>query len=162
MTKARRHSLTLVAVAMFLVPALASADLLYRGWGIRGGVGDDPDQGILGVHTDLGTVTKNLRFMPNFELGFGDDRTIASLTVPLHYVFPVAGSVAPYAGGGAILAYIDRDHPRRASEFEIDFMLAFGLDWTLESRNKLFLELDVAGGDVHDFKVLFGWSWMKR
>ena len=158
-----KKELTAVLVTAFLLlPAVASADLLYRGWGIRAGVGDDPDQGIIGAHWDLGTLTTNLRFMPNFELGFGDNQTIAGLTLPLHYVFPVSGSVAPYAGGGALLAYIDRDKPHKSSEFEVAVVLAFGVDWALKSRNKLFVELDVASGDAHDVKLLFGWTWMKR
>lgn len=158
----RKYLLPILFILVFLVPCLASADLIYRGWGIRGGVGDDPDQGIVGAHWDLGTLTTNLRFLPNFELGFGDDQTIAGLTLPLHYVFPVAGNVQPYAGGGALLAYVDRDKPNRKSEFEVAAVLAFGLDWTLKSQNKLFVELDLTSGDTHDVKFLVGWTWMRR
>ena len=158
-----RNALALIlALAVFSLPAAATADLLFRGWGIRAGVGDDPDQGIVGVHTDLGTLTTNLRFLPNLELGFGDDQTIAGLTLPLHYVFPVSGSVAPYAGGGAILAYVDRDRPGASSDFEASLVLAMGMDWRLKSQNKLFVEFDITSGDTHDFKLLFGWSWMSR
>jgi hypothetical protein len=149
-------------LGLLALPTLAEADLQYRGWGIRAGVGDDPDQGIVGAHWDLGTLTTNLRFMPNFELGFGDDHTIAGVTLPLHYVFPVGGSVAPYAGGGPLLAYIDRDKPRADSEFEIALALAFGVEWALKSQNRLFLELDLATGDAHDAKFLFGWTWRRR
>lgn len=157
----KKHRLLLILLlAALVLPAAASADLRYRGWGIRAGVGDDPDQGIVGAHWDLGTLTTNLRFMPNFELGFGDNHNIASLTLPLHYVFPVNGSFVPYGGGGAILAYVDRD--KGSSEFEVAAMLAFGVDMILKSHNKLFIELDVASGDVHDVKLLFGWSWMRR
>lgn len=152
-------ALVVLTAATLALPTLASADLMYRGWGIRGGIGDDPDQGIVGVHWDMGTITTNLRFQPNFELGFGDDHTIAGLTIPLHYVFPVDSNVRPYAGGGAVLAYVDT---KRSNEFEIAAVFAFGLDWTLKSSNKLFVELDVQSGDVHDVKLMFGWSWMRR
>jgi hypothetical protein len=147
-------------VAFFVIPAIASADLAYRGWGIRAGVGDDPDQGIVGVQWDLGTLTTNLRFVPNFDLGFGDNRNIAGLTLPLHYVFPVNGSFVPYAGGGAVLAYVDRD--KGDSEFEVAAALTFGIDVIFKSHNKLFFELDVQSGDVNDIKLMFGWSWMRR
>lgn len=160
--KRRSLALALFLLTILTLPAAALADLQFRGWGLRGGFGDDPDQGIVGAHWDLGTLTRNLRFMPNTELGFGDDRTVASLALPLHYVFPVSGSVAPYAGGGALLAYIDRDKPGSNSDFEIDILLAFGLDWTLKSNNKLFVELDMAGGDAHDFKIVLGYTWMRR
>ena len=157
-----RHRLLaalVVVVAAAALPTVASADLMYRGWGIRAGIGDDPDQGIVGVHWDMGTITTNLRFQPNFELGFGDNQTVAGLTIPLHYVFPVDSNVRPYAGGGAVLAYVDAD---KSNEFEVAAVFAFGLDWTLKSRNKLFVELDVQSGDVHDVKLMFGWSWMRR
>ncbi len=158
MRRRARWILTLSLLALAL-PAAASADLGSRGWGIRAGVGDDPDQGILGAHWDLGTLTTHLRFVPNFELGFGDKHTIAGLTLPLHYVFPVEGSFIPYAGGGAILAYVDRDNGK--SDFEMAAVLAFGIDMILESQNKLFFELDVASGEVHDVKLLVGWSWVR-
>jgi hypothetical protein len=159
---AKFRSVPILLLAVLCLPALASADLLFRGWGIRAGVGDDPDQGIVGVQWDLGTLTTNLRFQPNFELGFGDNHNIAGLTLPLHYVFPVGGSIAPYAGGGAILAYVDRDWPGAKSDFEAGLVLAMGMDWRLQSGNVLFIEFDVTTGDIHDFKLLFGWSWMRR
>jgi len=149
-----------LTLAALVLPAVASADLLFRGWGIRAGIGDDPDQGIVGAHWDLGTLTTNLRFVPNFELGFGDNRTIAGLTLPLHYVFPVKGSFVPYAGGGAVVAYIDRDKGK--SETEVAAVLAFGVDILLKSHNKLLIELDVQSGDVNKVKLMFGWSWMRR
>jgi hypothetical protein len=156
----RFRALLILTLAFLALPGLASADLAFRGWGIRAGMGDDPDQGIVGAHWDLGTLTTNLRFVPNFELGFGDNQTIAGLTLPLHYVFPVGGSFVPYAGGGAVLAYVDRD--KKDSEFEVAVALAFGVDMILKSHNKLFIELDVQSGDVHDVKLIFGWSWMRR
>lgn len=151
-----------LVLGLLTLPSPTSADLLFRGWGIRAGVGDDPDQGIVGAQWDLGTLTTNLRFLPNFELGFGDKHNIAGLTLPLHYVFPVGGNVAPYVGGGAILAYVDRDWPGAKSDFEAGLVLAMGMDWRLKSGNKLFLEFDVTSGDTHDFKLLFGWMWMRR
>jgi len=156
----RIRAIVLLTLAALILPAVASADLTYRGWGIRGGVGDDPDQGIIGAHWDLGTLTTNLRFMPNFELGFGDSQTIAGLTLPLHYVFPVGTSFVPYAGGGAVLAYVDREKGK--NEFEVAVALAFGIDMILKSHNKLFVELDVQSGDIHDVKLMFGWSWMRH
>ena len=44
-----------------------------RGWGIRAGLGVDPDQLIVGAHWDLGEIVEHLRLQPNVELGFGDD-----------------------------------------------------------------------------------------
>lgn len=156
----RYRTILLLTLAIVVLPGVASADILFRGWGIRAGIGDDPDQGIIGAHWDLGTLTTNLRFQPNFEAGFGDNRTIFGLTLPLHYVFPVNGSFVPYAGGGAVVAYVDRDNGK--SETEVAAALTFGVDIILQSRNKLLIELDVQSGDVHQIKLMFGWSWMRR
>lgn len=154
--------ITAWALGFLAMSTLSSADLMYRGWGIRAGVGDDPDQGIVGAHWDLGTLTKNLRWVPNLEGGFGDNHTIISTTLPLHYVFPVDGSVVPFAGGGPLLAYVDHDHARGGSDFEVALGLALGAEWTLKSGNRLFLELDLTSGDTHDVKFLIGWTWMRR
>lgn len=156
----RFRAFLLLTLAMLALPAVASADILFRGWGIRAGIGDDPDQGIVGAHWDLGTLTTNLRFQPNFEAGFGDNQNIFGLTLPLHYVFPVDGSFVPYAGGGAVVAYVDRDKGK--SETEVAAVLAFGVDIILKSNNKLLIELDVQSGDVNKVKLMFGWSWMRR
>jgi hypothetical protein len=156
----RLHAAVLVTLAALCLPAVASADILFRGWGIRAGVGDDPDQGIIGAHWDLGTLTTNLRFQPNFEAGFGDNQNIFGLTLPLHYVFPVDGSFVPYAGGGAVVAYVDRD--RGKSETEVAAALTFGVDIILKSQNKFLIELDVQSGDVNKVKLMFGWTWMRR
>jgi len=156
----RFRSVIFITLAILVLPGVASADISFRGWGIRAGIGDDPDQGIVGAHWDLGTLTTNLRFVPNFEAGFGDNQTILGLTLPLHYVFPVGGSFVPYAGGGAVIAYVDRD--RGKSETEVAAVLTFGVDIILKSHNKFLVELDVQSGDVNKVKLMFGWSWMRR
>lgn len=154
----------LCALALMLVPAVVAADLGYQGWGIRAGLGDDPDQGIIGAHWDLGTLIPKLRFMPSAELGIGDDHTIVSLVLPVHYTFTPDTNVTPYVGGGALLAFIERDRPRRDddSEFDIAPTLAFGVEWLLQRSGSVFVELDVSGGDTHDAKLLVGWTWRRR
>ena len=161
----------IAVVAIFLIVLLASVGSasaqgigLY-GWGPRVGVADDPDQGIVGLHADLGEFVEHLRFQPAIEAGFGDDATIVSLQLPVHYRFPLAGGFTPYAGGGVILAFIDLDdEPGRGrrdddSETELAPVGVGGLEWSLGRASDLFFELNVMGGDTHDAKLLVGWMF---
>lgn len=161
----RRSTILSGLMALLLTAPVAAADLGYRGWGVRIGLGDDPDQLLGGVHVDFGEFTRHLRFQPAFELGLGDDHTILSLTAPVHYRFPVDSRVRPYAGGGVFVAFIDRDLPprvpRRArseSELEIGFTLLGGVEWPVRGGN-VSVEVGVNTGDTHDVKLLAGWTF---
>ena len=73
--------LALAAALLLAAAALPAAaqDIGFNTWGVRAGASDDPDQVVVGVQADFGEFIPNLRFQPNFELGFGDDTTILSL-----------------------------------------------------------------------------------
>ena len=85
------HGTTKLALLLGLylsAPALAvGGDIGYRGWGPRVGLASDPDQVIGGAHIDFGEFAKNVRFVPNAELGIGDDVFIVSVTAPVHYIW---------------------------------------------------------------------------
>lgn len=149
----------------FLLLALsapAAAELGYQTWGLRGGVGVEPDQGIVGVHWNLGNFSKRTRLQPSFELGFGDNRTIASLGIPVHYRFGNSPDFTPYAGGGVLLGYIDRDKPKggSGSDWVIEPVGVVGIEWPLSGGGDLFVELDLSFGDLNDAKLILG--WMRR
>lgn len=154
-----------VAVALLLLAAAlpaAAQDIGFNSWGLRAGVSDDPDQFVAGVQADFGEFITNLRFQPNLELGLGDDTTIFSLTAPVHYRFPIEGSLVLYAGGGLTLGLIDRDDVRGNedddSEFEISPMAAGGVAWPL-GQSELSLELNLIGGDFPNVKLMAGWMF---
>ncbi len=111
----------LAILALAAWPA-AAEEFGYQGWGVRLGVADDPDQGVAGLHLDLGEIVDRLRLAPNLELGLGDDHTILTLTIPVHYRFAVEAPVRPYAGGGLALGFVDRDlrPPRREAPRRLD------------------------------------------
>lgn len=150
--------------ALLLAAALPAAaqDIGFNSWGLRAGVSDDPDQFVFGVQSDFGEFIPNLRFQPNLELGVGDDTTIFSLTAPVHYRFPVEGSLVLYAGGGLTLGLIDRDDVRGNedddSEFEISPMAVGGLAWPV-GQSELSLELNLIGGDFPNLKLMAGWMF---
>ena len=102
----------LLAFGLAAVPA-AGQGIAFKGWGVRAGIADDPDQGVAGVQLDLGEVVPKLHFQPRVELGLGDDTTIVSATLPVLYRVPVARRLNVYGGGGVTFGLIDRDPPRR-------------------------------------------------
>jgi len=106
--------------------------------------------------------SRRIRFQPNFELGFGDHSTIASLGIPIHYRFGNSPNFTPYAGGGVLLAYVDRDHPqgKSSSDWVIEPLGVVGIEWPLSGGGDLFLELGLSFGDAHDAKLIVG--WMRR
>ncbi len=164
MTRLLASLLTLLLCAA-AVPALAQDDakpesfegLRYRGWGLRGGFGFDPDQAIIGAHVDLGEFTPHLRFVPNLELGFGDDAWVISGTLPVHWVFELGGSITPYAGGGLAVGWID--HDKKGSDTEIGLKLIGGAEFNLVDDDSLILELNVTPGYIYDAQLLVGWNF---
>jgi hypothetical protein len=174
------HKYTGIITATLLLlglsaPALAQqrSDVGLRGWGPRVGLADDPDQAILGLHWDIGNVAEHLRFVPNFELGVGDDHLLLVGNAPLHYVFrPVDAGFTPYAGGALSVGLVDHDHRRNRGRFgddgddDTDFELAIkaigGLEWRLNQRTDFLVELNLVFGDLHDVQVLAGWTFKSR
>ncbi len=165
-----RHFCRLAVVFLILpclvAPAFAE-DLGYRGWGPRVGFADDPDQVIAGAHFDFGEFTDHVRFVPNVELGVGDDHTILALTAPAHYVWENLSNTMtePYAGGGVTVGFIDRDHDGRGRDDDSDVELALkaigGAAWRLEGGSSFFVELNLVMGDIHDVQALAGWMFHK-
>jgi opacity protein-like surface antigen len=127
----------------------------YRGWGIRVGLADSPDQFLIGGQVDLGYFHRHIRFRPDVELGFGDDITTLVFTAPVHYLFRIDKSFLPYAGGGVAAGFFD---PKNGgSDFEIGLKAIGGLEWNLSNDDDLFVELEIGFGDVHDAQIIVGW-----
>jgi hypothetical protein len=142
---------TAPAAAQFGAPA---------GWGLRLGVTDDPDQVVGGFHVSFGDVVPRLRLQPSLELGSGDDTTVLTLTLPVHYRVAVTPPWRPYFGGGLVLSSIERDPPRggpdEEDEFDIGPVLVGGVEWPLAGGRDLLLELNLGGGESYDAKVVVG------
>ena len=158
-----RLRITVIALAVVsLFPVFAAGadhdDSGLEAWGVRLGVGNDPDQIIVGVQFDLGQIVDRVRFEPNVELGFGDDHTILSASAPVHYLFDVDAKVQPFAGGGVSVAYIDHDHGGD-EDTEIALKLIGGVDWRLRNDRGFRLEFDLHLGDVYDAQVMAAWSF---
>jgi hypothetical protein len=154
-----------IATLLLAAPPLAAQGLGPRAWGLRAGAASDPDQVLFGVHVDLGEIVHRLRLQPSLELGAGDDVVTLQGLVPVHYRFATGGEITPYAGGGVLLAVLDRDdEPGRGrrdddEDFEIAPVAVGGIEWPLAGGRALLLELQLGGGDAFDAKVVAGWTF---
>ena len=149
-----------LAICLLACSGPALAEMGFYGWGPRLGVGDDPDQILIGIHQDFGELVENLRFQPSLDVGLGDDHSLVSGVLPVHWRFPSGSNATPYIGGGLLLAWIDRDSPRRRgddSDFEIAPLFVAGIEWPARRSADILLELQLPGGDAHDAKLLVGW-----
>lgn len=166
---AKRYISLPVVVTMLLFAAMAPKALGQEpskigldGWGIRAGLSSDPDQVYGGVHFNLGEFTKDIRFRPIMELGFGDDQTVLQVAGEVHYVFSNFQTLTPYLGGGLGLTYVnyDDDHHRDGSDTEGSLSAIGGIETELYPGMTLFFEFKV--GMTHedpDIKFGLGISW---
>jgi len=133
----------------------------WKGWGVRIGLADDPDQIVVGAQFDFGDVARRVYLEPNVELGVGDDHAILTITGALHYRFNRQRTLRPYAGSGITLGLVHFDPPNGGSdtEFEIALKLIGGVTWTLKSKREFFLEAALIAGDLQDIQVMAGWRF---
>lgn len=137
----------------------------FQGWGPRFGASADADQVLVGAQFDLGEFTKNLRWQPSFELGFGDDKFSLYGNFMVSYYFPVKAAVTPYAGAQVTLWLFDQDGPNNGNGYddgfnaEIGLYAVGGIETKLKGGNKFLAELQAGIGDVPDVRVLVGWTF---
>jgi hypothetical protein len=158
-----------VAVIMLILAGFApkamaqeTLEIPSYGWGIRAGLSSDPDQVYGGVHFDLGELTRDVRFRPTVEVGFGDDRKLVQMLAELHYLFSMFQTWEPYLGGGLGLTYVDYDtgHRKDGSNIGGSLNAIAGMETEITKRTKLFFEfkLGLAHEDP-DIKFGVGLSW---
>ena len=157
-------AIIMLSLADFAPKAMAqeTPKFCFDGWGIRAGLSSDPDQVYGGVHFNLGKFTKDVRFRPSVEVGFGDDRTLVQMLAEVHYVFSQFQALKPYAGAGVGLTYVnyDDDHPRDGSDTGGSLNAIGGVETELKQGMTLFFELKVGlAHDDPDIKFGVGLSW---
>jgi opacity protein-like surface antigen len=155
----------ILVILLLVAPALAEEEKLdtedLKGWGVRFGLSDDPDQVVVGAQYDFGEIFEDVHFEPNVELGIGDDHTILSGTAAVHYHFKEVDKIRPYAGGGVTLGFVDIDLPGGDddSEFEVGLKAIAGMMWPLKNRRDFFAELNLGVGDLQEVQVMAGWRF---
>lgn len=96
--------------------SLSAQQIEMHAYGIRGGISleDDLTQVLVGGHADLSGLAPNVRLVPLFTVGAGDDALTLLFAGEAHYLFPLedrSQRYQPYAGGGIGLHHIARDDP---------------------------------------------------
>ena len=130
------------------------------GWGLRFGLGDDPDQIVGGAQWDFGQI-KPVHIEPNVELGIGDDHLTLSGTFAVHYRFRHLEQFRPYAGGGvgAAINWVDKSQGGSSTSVDIGVRATGGVNWSLKSERQIFVELSLGFGYPYDAQLMAGWNF---
>jgi len=130
------------------------------GWGLRFGLGDDPDQIVGGAQWDFGQI-KPVHIEPNVELGIGDDHLTLSGTFAVHYRFRYLEQFRPYAGGGlgAAINWVDKPQGGSSTSVDIGVRATGGVNWSLKSERQVFVELSLGFGYPYDAQLMAGWNF---
>lgn len=131
-----------------------------QGWGLRAGLGVNPDQVLFGAHWDLGEIIEHLRLQPNVELGGGDDAITLFGELPVHYMFRVQSKFTPYAGGGIVIGLARYDRPNKSdTSVEGGLRILGGLQWPLKNGKPFAVEANIGFGDIHEVQVKVAWTF---
>lgn len=119
-----------VLLAVLLPGSLARASSL--GFGLRGGISDQPDQLLVGGHiriTGLIPAAPAIWFEPNATVGIGDDLTTIQISGDFKYALPVGQlQLYPIVGLSYIHYSLDDDRCRGdCSDGQAGLHLGFGL-----------------------------------
>lgn len=137
-----------LAMMAFILLAAAAAPA-FASVGLRTGLSLSPTDFLIGVHFKTDALSKDLKFVPSVEAGFGDETMIAG-NADLHYVFKTDSKLAPYAGGGLTINWFDNEGD---SETDVGGSFLGGIQLT----PKMFFEAKLGLGDVPEWKFVVGW-----
>lgn len=152
---------TFLCVLAVLV-AGAGAAQAQTAWGLRGGATFDPDQVHVGVHMNGGELFTDGWFIPNVEIGFGDDLTLVALNPELVYKFAKRSRSdwGFYIGAGLGLNFYSWDNDfGDGSDTELGVNFLGGMSRKLSAGNDFFLELKLGAADSPDGKVTAGFTF---
>lgn len=151
----------ILLMSLMVAVAATSPAAAESGWGLRGGVTFEPDQVHVGAHVNGGELFTNGYFLPNVEIGFGDDVTLIALNPEMVYRFGRRSSAdwSFYIGAGLgvnILNWDEDRFGRDGSDTELGVNFLGGMIRKLSAGNDFFLELKLGAADSPDAKVTAG------
>jgi hypothetical protein len=124
------------------------------GFGLRGGLGLDPDQIVVGAQFSLGKSLQVFRVVPSVDLGFGDDWTTIDFNADFLVRLIVEDtSFGFYGGGGPTLAFLDRSGG--TSDWEFGLSLVAGVQTPIIPNKATNIEARFGIGDIPEFRLLF-------
>ena len=144
----------LVAAGLVAVVASVQPASAQYGPGVRAGLSANPDQFFFGGHYVTRPVWDQLRFQPNVEAGFGDDRTVVAFNMEFGYWMRINADWHAYVGGGPAMNL-------SSSSGNDDDDVGPGLTVCvgLRRRGGLFFEMKVGAFDSPDFKLAVGYTF---
>ena len=158
----KRNSLRPVAVLAMLVMSAGAAQAATA-WGLRGGATFEPDQVHVGAHLNGGELFTDGWFIPNLEVGFGDDMTLIAVNPELVYKFSNRSSAdwGFYIGAGLGLNFYSWDNNVDGDDSETELGVNFlgGMSRKLSAGNDFFVELKLGAADSPDAKVTVGFTF---
>jgi hypothetical protein len=143
-----------LVLAAVVLAAAASPALAQDGPGLRAGLSANPDQFFLGGHYVSKPLWDQLRFQPNVEAGFGDDRTLVAFNMEFGYWMPVSPDWHAYLAGGPAMNLVSRGG-RNGDDVGPGLTVCAGL----RRRGGLFFEMRVGAFDSPDFKLAVGFTF---
>lgn len=164
MSRRRLVPLTACLVLLAAIPAAAqsyfdttvSRDAIglrlgYTSW-------DNVGQMHFGVHARMGEIAENVSFTPSFELGLGDNVTVAALNGDVTWSFSdmVSAPWGLYGGGSLGFIWVDPDGGNADSNLGLS--LVGGFTRTFDNGHDAMLEARVGVLDSPGLKVTFGYS----
>ena len=150
------------ALTMLLASVAHGQTTNLTAMGFRVGFSVDPDQLVFGGQAVIGEIAPDLTFDPSLEFGLGDDVTLISLNLDLHYHFDLQNTTwRPYAGAGLGIHFIEFDGGpgNDDSDTEVGGGLIFGASVPTSAGNRFFAELKFGLGDSPDLKMVVGWNF---
>jgi hypothetical protein len=147
-------ALCALAVGWILTAAWVPSAFAQEGPGLRAGVAANPDQFYFGGHYVSKPIWDRLRFQPNVEAGFGDDRTVVAFNAEFGYWIPLNRDWHAYFGGGPAMNVVSRDD-HDGTDVEPGLNILAGL----RLRGGLFFEMKVGVIDSPDFKLAVGYTF---
>ena len=145
-----------------LQPATARAGTAVTSIGPRVGFSLNPDQFVVGGQMQIGEVAPKITFDPNIELGFGDNVTLISFGLDMHYHLTLEDTDwKPYVGAGVALQIVSEDAPPPAdnSDTNVGANLLIGADIPTKQGQRFFSEMKIGLADAPDLKLLVGWNF---
>lgn len=150
---------TLIVVAVcFLAVQTEARSTGVRGVGPRIGFASEPDQFRFGGQLDLGDIAPHVMFVPNLEVGVGDNITTTAFTMDLDYRFRSEfGAWTPYLGAGAGPIFYSPKFGKDHSE--IGFYFQGGLTRQISSMNpgRFFMEMRFGLTNSPGLAFMIGW-----